>query len=148
MRSFVLRVLGFAAFSMRVLAAMMSIFLLSPEVSPTLCRLIPSGVVDQCRARRERKPLSKAVVRERSDPVRCEPQAPRQLARRGLERATNGPDHTHPRDETPQVVAAGSWQEGSKGVTYVSRRCTAAPFFRNAPGVVKRNRLRWSGNAV
>ena len=91
-----MRLAGCAEVWVRVLLAMMSISLFSPRGSPALCWLSPSGVVDQDRARRERKPLSKAVVRERSDPVPCEPEALRRFAKRGLEGVTPGPDHAQP----------------------------------------------------
>jgi len=48
------------------------------------------------------EPLGKAVVRERSDPVPCEPEALRHLAKRGLERVTPGPDHAQPSGEPDQ----------------------------------------------
>jgi hypothetical protein len=76
----------------------MSVSLFSLSGAPALCWLSPSGVVDQDRARRERKPLSKALVRERSDPVACEPEALRHLAKQGLEGVTPGPDHAQPEE--------------------------------------------------
>jgi hypothetical protein len=53
-----------------------------------LCWLFPPGVVDQDRARRERKPLSRAVARKPllgGFTVPCEPKALCRLANRGLE---------------------------------------------------------------